>query len=225
MYSIYKHVNKTNGKVYIGITKQKPETRWGVNGVNYKNSPRFWSAIQHYGWDNFEHIVIRTDLTHDEACQMEKDLIKVYNAQNPDYGYNILEGGIATVLPLEVRQKMSQAMMGNKNGLGKPCSEEKKRKISEAQKGRKLTEEHKQKLSEAHKGKTHIITEETKQKISDAAKKKPVYCPETDTIYPSIQQCARELGLAATNICAVCKGKHKTHHGYHFEYYTDTIKA
>ena len=67
MYSVYKHVNKTNGKVYVGITKQKPEQRWGYNGVNYKNSPRFWSAIQHYGWDNFEHIIIQDQLTHDEA--------------------------------------------------------------------------------------------------------------------------------------------------------------
>ena len=28
----------------------------------------------------------------------------------------------------------------------------------------------------------------------------------------------KHIGLNATNICAVCKGKHKTHKGYHFQY-------
>lgn len=45
------------------------------------------------------------------------------------------------------------------------CSEETKKKISEANKGRKLSPEHKKKISEAHKGKK--LSAETKQKISE----------------------------------------------------------
>lgn len=45
-YYVYRHVNKTNNKQYIGITKQLPEHRWGVDGVNYKSSPYFYNAIQ-----------------------------------------------------------------------------------------------------------------------------------------------------------------------------------
>ena len=61
---------------------------------------------------------------------------------------------------------------------GKPKSEEHKRKISEAKKGKKsgiygkkLSEESKAKISEANKGKHH--SEETKRKISEAHKGKP----------------------------------------------------
>ena len=54
-------------------------------------------------------------------------------------------------------------MRGNQNGLGHPCSEEKKKKISEAQKGRKFTEEHKQKLSEAAKKRLVPCSEEMKK--------------------------------------------------------------
>ena len=64
-----------------------------------------------------------------------------------------------------------------KSGIYKR-TEEHKRKISEANKGRiswvkgkRLTEEHKRKLSESHKGKRpYQITEKTRKKMSDAHK-------------------------------------------------------
>ena len=117
-------------------------------------------------------------------------------------------------------------MRGNQNGLGHPCSEEKKKKISEAQKGRKFTEEHKQKLSEAAK-KHHVpCSEEKKKKLSqNYPNKKQVYCVELNTVYESVQECARQLGLQATNVSKVCKGKLHTTGGYHLKYYNDIINA
>ena len=67
-YSVYMHVNKANDKKYIGITKQTPEARWGTNGRNYQNRcPHFWSSIQKYGWNNFEHIVVASGLSKEDA--------------------------------------------------------------------------------------------------------------------------------------------------------------
>ena len=60
MYTVYQHKNKINGKIYIGITSKDPEKRWGHNGYNYKSSSYFYSAIQKYGWDNFEHNILFT---------------------------------------------------------------------------------------------------------------------------------------------------------------------
>ena len=149
---------------------------------------------------------------------MEKDLIKKYNTQNRKFGYNIMEGGIAPQLPQEVRDKISKALKGNKNGLGKKCSEEKKRKISLAQKGKKLTEEHKAKLRKP-KSVTHPCSKETRQKIiANKKDKKAIICIETGIEYKSIQECARQLNLYATNICKVLKGKIKTTGGLHFKY-------
>ena len=221
-YCVYRHINKINGKQYIGITKQIPTYRWGYNGANYKSSPHFYSAICKYGWDNFLHEILYENISKEDACDIEKRLIKEYKTQDKMYGYNIMEGGECPVMPLEMRKHLSEALKGNTNGAGKICSEEKKRKISESQKGRKFTEEHKQKISEAKKGKTHKpLTEESRKKIADKHKKTKVICIETNTVYESIQECARQLNLVATNLCKCCKGKIKSTGGLHFKYYLE----
>jgi group I intron endonuclease len=224
-YFVYRHVNKINGKQYIGMTKQNPPSnRWGSNGDNYKENPHFYAAIEKYGWNNFLHEILYSGLSKEDACQLEMDLIKEYNTQDRNYGYNIFEGGQCPSIPKETRDKMSKSMMGNQNGLGKKCSEEKKKKISDAQKGKKLTDEHKNAISNAKKGKSHKPLDAiSRKKIADKHRKKRVYCDETDTIYESVQECARQLKLFATNVCKACKGKIKSIGGYHLSYYNDNI--
>ena len=225
MYTVYQHKNKINGKIYIGITSQKPEQRWGSQGCNYKSSPHFYSAIQKYGWNNFEHNILFTGLTKEQACLKEQELIKEYNSMNREFGYNSTSGGDIFTMNEETKQKISQAMIGNQNGLGHPCSEEKKEKISNAQKGRKFTEEHKQKLSEAAKNRHVPCSEEKKQILKEKSHKKSVYCEELDKIFESVQECSRQLGIPATNISKLCNGRGKTLKGYHLRYYNDTINA
>ena len=224
MYTVYQHKNKINGKVYIGITSQKPEQRWR-NGEGYKSSPHFYSAIQKYGWDNFEHNILFVELTKEQACLKEQELIKEFNSINREYGYNSTSGGDIFVMNEETKQKISQALMGNQNNLGHSCSEEKKKKISEAQKGREFTEEHKQKLSEAAKNRHVPCSEEKKQTLKEKSHKKPVYCEELNKVFESVQECGRQLGIPATNITKLCNGRGKTLKGYHLRYYNDTINA
>ena len=224
MYTVYQHKNKIIGKVYIGITSQKPEQRWR-NGEGYKSSPHFYSAIQKYGWDNFEHNILFVELTKEQACLKEQELIKEFNSMNREYGYNSTSGGDIFVMNEETKQKISQALMGNQNNLGHSCSEEKKKKISEAQKGREFTEEHKQKLSEAAKNRHVLCSEEKKQTLKEKSHKKPVYCEELNKVFESVQECGRQLGIPATNITKLCNGRGKTLKGYHLRYYNDTINA
>lgn len=84
MYSIYKHTNKENGKVYIGMTSKSVEERWG-NGHNYKHNPTFYNDIIKYGWDNFIHEIICTCDTYEKAYNLETQYIQ----ENINNCYNI----------------------------------------------------------------------------------------------------------------------------------------
>ena len=172
-YTVYMHKNKINDKVYIGITSQKINLRWR-KGKGYKDC-KFRNAIDKYGWDNFEHIILCQNLTKDEACNKEIELIKKYNSTNRKYGYNISTGGdsgsIGTHRKMtdEHKEKDRIAHLGEKNGMygkkgklhpsyGKRLTEEQKKKLSESlkghipwNKGKKLSDEHKLKVSIATK--------------------------------------------------------------------------
>lgn len=90
-YKVYKHTNRFNGKVYIGITKQDPQRRW-QNGHGYDGT-YFGNAISKHGWDNFDHEILFTGLTKEDACDIEQMLIAKYESNDRTKGYNICEGG------------------------------------------------------------------------------------------------------------------------------------
>ena len=164
-YCVYAHINKINGKIYIGQTKHgdNPNKRW-ENGKAYKTSPHFGLAIQKWGWDNFEHEVIANNLTKDEADKFERLLIKKLETTSRDKGYNNDSGGKNGVPTDEAKEKNRKAHLGMK------LSEETRRKMSESHKGKIVSDETCKKISEIHKqlkspmkGKHH--SEESKRKI------------------------------------------------------------
>ena len=66
----------------------------------------------------------------------------------------------------ETRKKMSEAQKG------RTFSDETRRKLSAAHKGLHLSEEHRRKIGESNKGR--IVTEETRRKISESQKGRPL---------------------------------------------------
>lgn len=90
-YCVYKHTSPS-GKMYIGITKQKPKYRWG-RGSGYRTNEYFMRAIRKYGWDNFTHEVLLSGLSESEACKVEQELIAKYRTTDERYGYNHSTGG------------------------------------------------------------------------------------------------------------------------------------
>ena len=90
-YYVYKHITPNN-KIYIGITKQNPSKRWG-EGHNYKNSSYFYNAILKYGWVNIKHEILDSNITLEQANNLEKYYIALYKSNNPNFGYNLQKGG------------------------------------------------------------------------------------------------------------------------------------
>ena len=112
---------------------------------------------------------INTD-RHDNRAENLRWVTNKENSNNPLTRKHMSEAFKGRTHTEEAKRKISEARKGKP---GKPHTEETKRKMSEAHKGKSrkpLSEETKRKLSKALKGKTH--SEETKRKISDTLKGK-----------------------------------------------------
>lgn len=88
--SLYIHI-APDKRVYIGVSKNV-WFRWKDKGAGY-NRKRFKEAIQEFGWDNFEHHVIKKKLTEEEADLLEQLFIAYYNSTDLKYGFNKCTGG------------------------------------------------------------------------------------------------------------------------------------
>lgn len=113
---IYKTSNLVNNKIYIGKRqKSKFDNYYIGSGKKLK------CAIKCYGEENFKCEVIQWCFTLDELNIAEKYWINKYDAQNPEIGYNISDGGnggdiFSTLDPNrqdELRKKYS--LYGKKN--------------------------------------------------------------------------------------------------------------
>lgn len=103
MFTVYMHINKINNKKYIGITSQEVNQRWR-NGRGYVHGV-FVKAIDKYGWENFEHIILADGLSEEKAIELEKYYIKKFKTHSNQFGYNVSHGGGGTLgvrLPEEV---------------------------------------------------------------------------------------------------------------------------
>ena len=102
----------------------------------------------------FEHEILFSDLSEEEAKQKEIQLIDELHTRNPDFGYNMTPGGdgysgqdnpwYGKHHTEESKKKMSKARKGV------PKSEETKIKIGKALEGRKFSDETRRKMSENH---------------------------------------------------------------------------
>ena len=150
MGSIYKITNTVNGKAYIGQTihdaeKTRIRDHFRSNG---KGSQLIKDDIEKYGQDAFTYEILHDGIIPGFLDTLEKEVIAKFNTLAP-HGYNLTEGGGGGFRSEETRRKMSEAKKGKPSpNKGKPHSEEHRRKISEAMKGKTLSEETRRKISE-----------------------------------------------------------------------------
>lgn len=203
-YIVYMH-KTPNNKIYVGQTCKKLEYRSGLDGNGYKNNRYFWNAIQKYGWNNIQHIILKQNLTKEEADYWEKYYIEKYNTLNNKFGYNLAEGGqpgshpnphneewnkkISETVKIAYKDdKLRHYLSSIRKGI--KLSDTTKQKIRQAHLGKSLSEEHKRKISESNKGKSKTISLETRQKLSEAHKGKKLS-----------EEHKRKIGEASKNRC------------------------
>lgn len=220
-YCVYKHTNKINGKVYIGQSSNIKE-RWSRKGTCYKGCTYFYNAIQKYGWDNFEHIILKDSLSLEEANYWEEYYIKQYNSTDNNFGYNLSLGG---------NNKGSIAGKNNKLNKKIICLETKKiypsariasqkLKIDESC-IRKVCKRERQSAGGFHwedydENKDYTIT--VPPLARGVGNTRKVKCIETEEIFSSCIEAANKIGSSSSLIGRCCRGTQKTTRGLHFCY-------
>ncbi len=129
----------------------------------YKKGSRVFAPPK----DKSRIIYLKQNLTEEEAFKHEIYMIDVFGRIDLGTGilHNRTDGGdgiSGAIRSEETRRKISEA------GRGRTHSEETKIKISEAHKGKTRSEEHRKNIGKANKNK--IVSEETRKKMSEASK-------------------------------------------------------
>ncbi|AGE49907.1 GIY-YIG catalytic domain-containing endonuclease [Paramecium bursaria Chlorella virus Can18-4] len=220
-------------KSYIGQTIRPIEERLKEHQYASSNCVAVSRAIQKYGWEN---VKIDWYECPDEDLNFDEELLVEEMGTLAPGGYNLREGGGATGKPSEEsKQKISEALSGEKAyWYGKTLSDEHKKKLSDANLGKKHTEESKQKMSDAKSGeKNHFYgkehTGETKQKMKEAKtgeknhNSKRVYQYKLDGTYvdsyDSGGEAARALGKTDGSLISKCaRGKQPSAYGFKWSY-------
>ena len=225
----YKH-----DKYYIGITQQSLTKRW-QHGCGYYSCTFFYKAIQKYGWDNMEHLVVAEDLSEIEAKEMEVELIAKYNSNNSKYGYNLTKGGDGTVgrnktdEEKEMHRKLSKEVYLRPGYVhpnkGKKFPKEVREKMSEGQKKRFADPNYVNPrkgipMSEEIKEKLRKPRPQISGKNSPTAKVIYQYDLDMNLIkeYPCVKYAAKETSIGYRTILLCVSGEAKTAGGYIWKY-------
>lgn len=174
-WTVYRITSPSN-RVYVGITCQFNKRFSVYRSKSTSRQTLIYNSIKKYGFDSHRiDILDEFNGNLEYANGKEMFWIRTFMSNKNKYpqqnGLNLTDGGDGTR-----GYKMSPELREHHSNIrkGKKLSEETKRKISEAGRGRKmnfthLTPEYIQKLSERNKLYKH--TEEAKKKIGEASKR------------------------------------------------------
>lgn len=209
-YTIYKFVNKINGKSYIGATKDfqarmKKYSSLKLGSNQLKNPINF--AIAKYGFDSFILSVITT-CTENEVDVLEPKYIQEEKLSNRNGCYNLDSGGIRVKFHSEqTKRKISEATSGNKNPMFGKTHLDSVKKLMRNQKiekpvkfwkGKHLPSNMREKISQSLLGN---IPSNRISVIQMDMNNKPI------KEFDSITHAANELSLDGSSIGKCCKGK------------------
>lgn len=150
-------ISKDGQPKYVGFTTQSIEERWikHISAAMAKSNSVLHKAIRKYGKDAFTIELVADYINEDFALNVcEEFWIRHLNTHIDNAGYNMTYGG-----------DLPPSGKGKKHP---PRSDECRKKLSLAARGKSPSLETRQKLSEALKGRK--VSQETRHKLSIAAK-------------------------------------------------------
>ena len=220
----YMVTNKINGKVYVGSHSWDGE---GLDPNYYGSGTAISRAVKKYGKENFQVEVLYFYDTVEECRADEERILTEYNVKDCPHSYNIKNAAVGfTSEDLKGKNNPQYGKRGKDAPMyGKHHTDESRKKMSKAQKGKIVSEETRKKMSQAQKGEKHPMygrthTENTRNKIAIAKGGKPFVAIKDGKvkIFTSQAECSRVLGLHHSAINNCLKGKLKTTGGYSFKY-------
>lgn len=185
---IYLITNRINWKTYIGQTKKSFNKRWAQHCDNRRKSAMN-NAIQKYGKDNFDHLILFESNSLEEINRAEQEYISKYSSRYPN-GYNIHPGGDNHAWTEDRKKAFSLKRMGPGNPkFGKKVI---------------MSDETKDKIRKAHLGQRNF------------GSSMRVQCIQNGITYESMTAASAVLGISRQKISLVCNGKRKHTGGFTF---------
>jgi len=179
IYRIYRCINNTNDKVYIGYTNKSLEQRAKEHMKAAKKDSEyvFHKSIRKHGFDNFRwEVLFESKDKNFILNEMESFFIKEHNSfYENGFGYNMTyggQGGMAGKKHNEnTKEKMKLAWQKRENkstNLGRKFGEDTKEKMSLAKLGKKRSDEYK--IICSNRNKKRYENAEHRKKLSEAIK-------------------------------------------------------
>jgi len=195
---IYKIVNVVNNKIYIGSAfnlKQRKSEHFSKLKKGKHVNIHLQRSFNKHGIKNFEFKIIEYVENKAIILDREQYWIDFYGIDNI---YNIC------------------SVAGNTSGIKQ--SKESVRKRVEKITGMKRSNETKAKMSLASKGRKlgPMSDAEKKKRKDNSSLKIKIICIDTNIIYESIIEAARQIGCRASDLVNLLKGRQKTVNGLHF---------
>lgn len=106
-YTIYKFTF-SDGKTYIGQTSKLVEERW-KNGDGYKGQDVYVPIILD-GWENVKKEILHTNLTQEQANELEKHYIKKFDSITNGYNRTTGGSGVKTTINIIEEEKKLQEL-------------------------------------------------------------------------------------------------------------------
>lgn len=220
-YYIYKATNKINGKSYIGQTTNYKNRIWQHRRCYEKEDCKFHDAIKEFGFDNFEWEVIETCERKEEADNLERKYIELFDSYRN--GYNENKGSVGghnakSIVCLNLNgdfiKRYDSAADAEKDGFNNVnvllCC---KNKLKTCKNHLFMFEED----YDANGAREYI-------KPASTSRKKVVQCDLEGNLiarYDSVQEASEKSGANRTTISGVLSKTYKSANGFIFVYEDD----